>query len=111
MRNRVVHVQQIERRLLGDFAHLGGERQGVRRVIEQRIRGDFDFVEKYSLARAGQPDRHRVADEMHFVPARGQLDAQLGGDHARSAIRWIAGDSDFHVDCRTGARRARWTRE
>ncbi len=65
-------------------------------MIEQRIGGDFNFVEKYPLARPGQADGHRVADEMDFVAARGELDAEFGGDDAGTAVRWVASDSDFH---------------
>ena len=45
---------------------------------------------------AAQTDGHRVADEMNLVAARGELDAQLGGHHARTAVCRVACDSDFH---------------
>src|SRR5262245_15828701 len=38
-----------------------------------------------------------IADEMHFVPAIGELHAQLGRDDATAAIRGIACDPDLHV--------------
>src|SRR6266545_4670661 len=43
-----------------------------------------------------EADGVRVADEVDLVPAIRQLQAQLGGHDAATAIRWIAGDSDLH---------------
>lgn len=95
-----MHVQQVELRLLGYFTHLGRERQRVGRMIEQRISGDLYLMEKNPLARSGQANGHRVTDEMNLVAARGELDAQLGGDHTGAAVRRVASDSDFHADRR-----------
>ena len=44
VRYRIVHVQQVEIVELGDFSHARGQRQIVRRIVEQRITGDFYFV-------------------------------------------------------------------
>ncbi len=44
MRDRVVHVEQIERFGFDNFDHLRGERQRIRRMVEERVGGDFDFV-------------------------------------------------------------------
>jgi hypothetical protein len=30
------------------------------------------------------------------VAARGELDAELGGDDAGASVGWVAGDADFH---------------
>ncbi len=82
MRNRIVHMQQIQRLGLKDFQHLGGERQGIGWVIEQRIGRDFHFV-KMRVGIVGiHADRRRVADEVDVVPARRQFRAQLRSHHA-----------------------------
>ena len=44
VRNRVVHVQQIEIVELRDLGHARRQRQIVRRIVEQRVTRDFDFV-------------------------------------------------------------------
>ena len=43
---------------------------------------------------AGKPERALVADEMHLVPAPGQLFAQRRGEDAAAADRRVAGDAD-----------------
>ena len=74
MRNGVVHVQQVEPRGFGHFQHFHGERKRVGRVIEERIIGDFHFVEGDAVA-CRQPDRRRIADEMHVMAAGRQFHA------------------------------------
>ncbi len=44
VRNRIVHVQQVELVKLGDFGHPRGQRQIVRRIFKQWIAGDLDLV-------------------------------------------------------------------
>ncbi len=44
VRNGVVHVQQVERVALGHFRHSRGQRQAVRRILEQRIIRNFHLV-------------------------------------------------------------------
>ena len=98
-------MQQIERRLLGHFSHLGCQRQRVRRMIKQRVRRDLNLVEKDPIARAGQADGHGIADEMNLMAASGEFDAQFGGHDARTAIGRVAGDPDFHGLRESEARR------
>ena len=45
MRNGVMHMQQIEPRGFRHLQHFHGERERVRRMIKQRIVGNFHFVE------------------------------------------------------------------
>ncbi len=96
MRNGIVDVQQIERGFLGHLQHFGGEGQSVGRVIEERVGGHFDFVKGDSLVHAVQADRNGVANKMNVVAASGELHAELCRNHAGTAIRWIAGDANFH---------------
>jgi hypothetical protein len=37
-----------------------------------------------------------VADEMDFVAARRQFQAELGGDDTAAAVRGVTGDADSH---------------
>ena len=76
MRNGVVHVEKIESDAFRHFGHFGGERQGVGRMVEEGIGGHLDFMEVDVVARVVQANRHGVADEMDFMAARGQLDAE-----------------------------------
>ncbi len=98
MGNRVMDVQQIEVFRLGHLHHFYGQGQRIRSMIEQGIAGNFDFVELNSFVGVRQSDGRRVADKMDFMAARGQLHSKLRGDHAGAAVRWIASDSDLHLD-------------
>ncbi len=97
MRNRVVHVQQVEIVVFGHFRHARCQRQAIRRILKQRIVGHLYFV----IVDAGrawvQPDRIGVGDEMDVVAAGGQFQAQLRGDDAAAAVSGIAGNSDSHA--------------
>ena len=114
MRNRVVHVQQVEIVELRDLRHARRQRQIVRRIVEQRITRDFDFVIMNVRFRAPQPDRLGVRDEMNFVAALGQFQAQFRGHHAAAAVGRITGDPNLHVRsclrslCDSMARTERW---
>ena len=77
MRDRIVHVQQIEIVELRDLCHAGRQRQVVRRIVEERITRDLDFVIVNVRFRAPQPDRLGVGDEMNFVTALSQFQAQV----------------------------------
>ncbi len=97
MRNGVVHVQQIQVVIVRHLGHARRQRQAVRRILEQRIVGNFHFVIVDARSPRIQADRIRVGDEVDFVPALGQLQAQFGGHDAAAAVGGIAGDSDFHT--------------
>ena len=96
MRNGVVDVENVERFGFEDLEHFGGERQRVRRMVEQRVGGDFDFVEMDVRIVGVHADRRGVADEVDVVPAGGELLAEFGGDDAGAAVGGIAGDADAH---------------
>ncbi len=96
MGNGVVDVQQIKRFGLEHFQHFGRERQRVRRMVEERIGSDFHLVKGNVRVAEIHADRRRITDEMNIVAARGKLLAQFGGDHAGTAICWIAGNADTH---------------
>ncbi len=97
VRNRVMHMQQIEPLALGHFRHARGESQRVRRIVEQRVVRNFDFV-IVDAGRIGvEPDRIGIADEVNFVPALRQFETQLGRDDSTTAIGGVAGDADAHA--------------
>lgn len=75
-------VQQIELRTLSNFDHFCRQSKCVRRMIKKRIAGNFDLVKKNALRKVRKANRDRIADEVDFVPARGQFDAKLGCDYA-----------------------------
>src|SRR5437868_1307885 len=89
-------MEQIQRLGFEDFEHFGGESQGVRRMIEQRIRGDFHFVEKNVRIVQVHADRGSVADEMDVVATSSKLLAKFGGDDAGTAVSGVAGYADSH---------------
>ena len=96
VRNRVVHVQEVERVDLGDLGHARGKREVVGRVLEERIVRDRDLVIADVFFAAVEAKGLRVGDEMHLVAARRELDAELGGDNAGAAVGGVAGDADLH---------------
>ena len=90
-----VNVEQIEIVDLGNFGHARSQRQIVRRIVEERVTRDFDFVVMDVRFGATQANRLRVGNEMDFVTALGQFKAEFSGDDAAAAIRRIAGNPDF----------------
>src|SRR3984885_6321800 len=96
MRDGVVDVEKIKRHPVEDLAHLGCQRQRVRRMIKQGVSRDLNLVKKYPIACASQADGHGVADEMNLVAASGEFDTELGRDHTGTAVGWVAGNPDFH---------------
>ena len=96
MRDGVMDVEEIERFGFKDFEHFRGEGQGIGRMVEERVGGDFDFVEANVAVAKLHADRRGIADEMDLVAAGGKLHAKLGGDNAGAAIGGIAGDADSH---------------
>ena len=90
-------VQQIELVLDRDLVHAHGEREVVRRVLEERILSDVDFMEVDARREERQAERLRIRDEMHFVSELRERDPELGRDGPRSAVGRIAGDPDLHA--------------
>ena len=89
VRNRVVDVQQIEVVGFGHVHHARGQRQAIGRILKQRIVGNLDLV-IVNARRAGiEADGIRVGDEVDFVPAIGELEAEFRRDDAAAAVGGI----------------------
>jgi hypothetical protein len=73
-------VQEIQSILRCHAVHGDGEGQVVRRMFEERIRRDLYLVVEDALDETGEAERLRVRDEMRFVSASGELEAQFRGD-------------------------------
>src|SRR5438874_6638975 len=96
MGNCIMDVEQIQRLGFEDFEHFGGESQGVRRMIEQRIGGDFNFVEENVRVVQVHADWWSVADEMDVMAASSKLLAKFRGDDAGTTVSGVAGYADSH---------------
>src|SRR6266852_7752583 len=96
MRDRVVHMQQVQVVEFRNFRHASSERKVVGRVIEQRITRHFHFVIMNVRLRASEPDGLRIGYEMDLMPPQTQLEAKFGGYDSASTVRGIAGNPDFH---------------
>src|SRR4029077_6749041 len=94
--NGVVDVEEVEGFGLEDFEHFCGKSESVGRMIKKRVARDFDLVKMDTGVVGIHPDGRGVADEMDVVSAGGKLLAELGGDDAGAAVRWVTGDADLH---------------
>jgi len=65
--------------------------------LEQRIRGDLDFVIMNARRFRVEPDGVGISDEVDLVAAAGQFHSQLRRHDAAAAVRGIAGDADVHL--------------
>src|SRR2546426_2122670 len=69
-----------------------------------RSLGLRDLVEGHPLGIAAQTKRARVGDEVHLVPAPGELQAELRGHGTGAAVRGIARNPDAHLQlCALGS--------
>src|SRR5574341_2597888 len=96
VRHRVMGVDQIQTILLRNIDDFGGHAEIVGRILEQRIRGYVDFMNKNVGMKFAQTKRHGVADEMHFVAALCQGQSELGSDGAGAAVGGVTNHADFH---------------
>src|SRR5207253_8495772 len=97
VRNRVVHMQDLELLVVGYLGHLRRQCERVRRIrIEKWIRRYCDFVKMHAFVKDVQPRRQRVADEVNVIAAPREGDAELRRHHAGAAERWITRDADSH---------------
>src|SRR5581483_8623839 len=91
-----MNVQQVERVELGDFRHARGQRQVIRRIVKQRVVRYLDFVEEDVRHIVIQTERLRIGDEVDFVSALRELNAELGRDNTTAAVSGVTGDPDLH---------------
>ena len=94
VRHGVVDVEHVEAVVAAHLGHAHGERQGVVGEPEQLVLVDRDGMEVQARCVRGQAERTLVGDEVHVVPARRQVLAERGRQHAAAADRRVAGDAD-----------------
>src|SRR5262245_26688931 len=92
----VVNVKNVEIKSSHHFCHLGCENEIVWRILEQRIRKDFDFMKKDAVGHV-EPDGKSVTNEMDLVTARCELFSELGSDHAAATVARVTSDTDLHI--------------
>src|SRR5579872_2887599 len=90
-------MQQVKGVELRNFRHARRQRQIIRRIVEQGIPRDLDFVVMNVRFLAPESDRLRVRNEMDFMRRVGELQSQLSGYNTATAVRRITGDPNFHV--------------
>ncbi len=92
----IVNMQDLQLLDLRHLSHLGGKRQRVREILEQRVLDNVHLVETDAGRQTSQTQRRRIADERDLVPVLDQVLAQLGCHHAASPVRWIARNANPH---------------
>src|SRR5438105_6232434 len=99
--DRVMDVQDLELLVIGDFGHLRGQRQRVRRIrIEQWIRRDGDFMKMHALVKDVEARRQGVADEVDVIAPARERDSELGGHNAGAAECRVTRDAYSHETSR-----------
>src|SRR5207237_8967783 len=73
VRDRIMHVENIESFRFSDLRHFYRQRQGVIGAWEDSGVPDFDFVKMNSRQTEIEPDWFGVAEKMDVVTARRQL--------------------------------------
>jgi hypothetical protein len=96
VRDRVVTVQQLEVVAPDDFVHPHRESEIVRRKLEEGITADIDLVEKNAGQERWKAEWLSVRDEVDFVPALRQRDAELGRYGAGPTVRRVTGNAYVH---------------
>ncbi len=96
VRDGVMHVQQIEIVSVRHIHHARRQRQTIRRILEQRIVGNFHFVIVDARDAGVEPNRIRIGDEVDFVAAVGKLESEFRRDDAAAAVSGVTRDSNVH---------------
>ena len=91
-----MYVQQVEIVQLRDLGHARGQRQIVRRIVEQRVPRHFDFVIMNIGFGSPEPDGLGVGNEMDLVAALGQFETKFGGHDAAAAVCGVTSDPNLH---------------
>src|SRR6185437_10912502 len=78
------------------FGHASGQRQGIGRILKERVIRDLDLVVMHARTAGIEADGIGMGDEVHLVSALGQLHAQFSGDDAAAAIGRVASDPNPH---------------
>ena len=97
MRNGVMHVQDVEVIDLRHLRHARGQRQIVRRIFEQRILRNRNFMKQDVRMIAIQPDGLLVGNKMHLMSPGSKFNAQLRPDHPAASAGRIISNANFHT--------------
>src|SRR5437879_5014221 len=96
MRNRIVHVEQVQRVDFRDFCHARGQSEIVWRILKKRILRDDHFMKVNSRMVFNEADRLGIGDEVDVVSALGELNTQLRRDDSAATVCGITGDTYLH---------------
>jgi len=90
-------MQEIEPLAFSNLRHARGESEGIRRIVEQRVVRDFDFVIVDTRRVGIETDGIGVADEVDLMAAMRQFETELRGDDPATTLGGIAGNADAHA--------------
>jgi len=82
MGQRIVAMKNLKAVRHYRFVHSHCECKIVRRILEQRVSPDIDFMEVDVRKEFRQPERLPVCNEVDLVTARRESNPKLGGDCA-----------------------------
>ncbi len=68
----------------------------IRRVFEQRITRNLNFMVVNVGLRFGQPDGLGVRNEVNLMAPLRQFQSKFGGDHTAAAVSGITGYANSH---------------
>src|SRR5690606_20870746 len=97
MRNRIMHMQEIQLFVFNYVNHLTGQSQLIRHVVEKRVTLDVNFVIEKILTKKIQSGGLPVGDKMNLVsfPRKGLT--QFSSYYHTPTKSRITDNSDFHM--------------
>ena len=90
MGDGIMGMNDIKAGLPGDGRNFVDQGQGVGRVFEKRIGGEFHLMVLDPGVKAREPEGLLVRYEMNLVPPGCQVLAQFRGHHTAAPVRRIA---------------------
>jgi hypothetical protein len=95
----VMRMNDIEAMIPGNADDRIAEGEQVLRLPEQRVRRDFDALEREPGNAIAPPERLVAADHVDLMAAIRERVRELGGHHPAAAERRVADDADLHRTC------------
>src|SRR5450631_286964 len=93
MRERVMHVEHIQRFTHGDVGHLSSKRERVHAILKGRSSGELDAVKDTKVLRRRKTGGCPRREDVDGMAPAGELQCQLGGSDTASANGRKAGNS------------------